>query len=360
MRKISMVIVLLMVAISSGQTDGPKDPVTPEWQFQEARQFDFWVGEWDVNLRRIQDDNSWVDWKKSKAHIYRILNGRAILELWEEQSDDLPQNTIIGYSLRYYDEQLKKWVLCLNWPGVNRSGSTSLTGAFRHNRGEFFGSRPLSDSTSIISRYTFSDITPKSLRWDDSFSKDDGKTWTNNWIMEFTRTEDLPRKLSGDFIHTFRKGERCTRNEFAALDKLVGEWKGTVKRKDNDWVEEKTTLNSYRSLGGCSVMAFLETTGGSNVYKEFMLHTFNTFANKYEIGSLNNVTSSTYLSYYGNLNNEKELVLYRLNQNNNTPAEIYSWVFADDDSLTIEKWAYDGGSKVKTLEAVVTRNSSEN
>ena len=49
---------------------------------QKQRQFDFWIGEWDVNLRVRQKDFTWKDQHKSVVHIYPILDGKAILELW--------------------------------------------------------------------------------------------------------------------------------------------------------------------------------------------------------------------------------------------------------------------------------------
>ena len=151
-------------------------------QTEKNRAFDFWIGEWDVNLRVYQQDSTWKDQHLSSARIYSLLDGNAILELWEEQ--DKP-NGIIGYSLRHFDKDENKWTIWLNWPGKNRSGTTSLKGNFRHGRGEFFSSRAIDDSTTLLSRYTFSDITHNSLRWDDAYSRDSGQTWTNNWSMEF-------------------------------------------------------------------------------------------------------------------------------------------------------------------------------
>lgn len=42
--------------------------ITDAWNFTEARQFDFRIGKWDVNLRRIQFDNTWND---SVLAVYR-------------------------------------------------------------------------------------------------------------------------------------------------------------------------------------------------------------------------------------------------------------------------------------------------
>jgi hypothetical protein len=49
----------------------------------EARQFDFWRGQWDVNLRIRQEDGSWPDKVAARARIYSVLAGKAVLELWD-------------------------------------------------------------------------------------------------------------------------------------------------------------------------------------------------------------------------------------------------------------------------------------
>ena len=61
----------------------------------ESRQFDFWVGAWDVNQRVQQEDLSWKDSIKAEARVYPILFGKAVLELWDSPN-------IKGYSLRYF------------------------------------------------------------------------------------------------------------------------------------------------------------------------------------------------------------------------------------------------------------------
>ena len=176
----------------------------------EKRQFDFWVGEWDVNLRQKQKDNSWKDSVKAKAKIYPILDGEAILELWDGGKDG-----IIGYSLRNYNQEKKRWDLWLNWPAKNRSGTSRLAGTFRHGRGEFFVKNVVG-RRERITRYTFSDISENSLRWDDAFSNDKGATWSSNWIMEFSRTSQKPRPIGDEKnLPTYFSGERCDSEEFA-------------------------------------------------------------------------------------------------------------------------------------------------
>jgi len=234
---------------------------------EKHTQFDFWVGNWAVNLRVRQSDNSWKDQHQAIAHIHSLMEGKVILELWEEQGRP---GGIMGYSLRYYDEDMGKWVLWLNWPGKNRSGSSSLTGNFRHGRGEFFAERSINDSTVSISRYTFSDITPRSLRWDDAYSLDGGKTWTHNWIMEFTRRADQPPPLSpGINNHTNGVQDRCTLDSFDWIKEIA-----SLKDRSST----STTARFYGILEGCGVLSIIED--GS--YEELAVLTYNTYAQVYE------------------------------------------------------------------------------
>ncbi len=240
----------------------------------EARQFDFWVGEWDVNLRTLQPDNSWKDTYKSVAHIFPILQGKAILELWDEAS-------IKGYSLRYYDTRRKEWVLWLNWPGNNRSGSSSLAGNFRHGRGDFYSRAQSADGSTRISRYSFNDITPVSLRWDDGFSEDGGKTWRGNWIMEWQRTGDVPSfDPSDDVAHTWVDGSRGSLPRFREYEVLAGQRAGTVEA---DGEMREVQLGGYRVLDGCAVLLFVgdgpDTIGG----EKFAQLTWNTGAKRFEL-----------------------------------------------------------------------------
>ncbi len=324
-------------------------------EMEKFREFDFWAGEWDVNLRQIQSDNSWKDWKQSHAKIYKILDGRAILELWEEKGDLSPANTIIGYSLRYYDNEQDKWILWLNWPGVNRSGSSGLTGTFRHGRGEFFSERPISDSTSLISRYTFSDITGNSLRWDDAFSKDGGKTWAANWIMEFSRTGQQKELPDGDSLHTFRKGERCQGDPFKKLEDFVGEWSGTATFNSEEKEVLPIQIKNYNSLGNCSVMSFMEVGfADEKKFKEFGLLTYNTYAGKYEDGRLSNNYNEVYRAYYGSFSEGNTLQLEKRDQDG-VVIESYQWTLDSSNDLTFEKWTHTADSRSKVLSAQLTR-----
>ncbi len=276
-------------------------PECPSWVMgrhgelpPEARQFDFWLGRWDVNLR-IRKDGEWPESSvRAETEVYSILDGKAVLELWDSEP-------IQGFSLRYFDTEQGKWMLWLNWPGKNRSGSSGLSGTFRHGRGDFFSEKPTQDGGTTISRYSFNDITPRSLRWDDAYSTDGGETWRHQWRMEFSRTArraELP--ADGGDGHTYGAGQWCDLPQFRRFEALAGRHTGTLRHLDGgEWTEAPARLTGYRVLEGCVVLAILESEVDGRPYGGFHQLTWNTYASVFEETSLDSRAGSPLGVFYG-------------------------------------------------------------
>ncbi len=247
---------------------------------EKQKQFDFWIGEWDVNLRVRQKDFSWKDSHKSVARIYSILDGKAVFELWSES-----EKGINGYSLRYYNPKKNKWDLWLNWASNNQSATNGMECEFRQKRAECFSTRKISPATNLISRYTFSDGHADSVRWDDAYSRDGGKTWSNNWIMEFSRkSKTAPAFDSTPKLLTHFNGNRCNTPQFTVIKQLVSNH------------ENNTKLKLYNILDGCIVVGFIN----HKKRKSFFTLTYNSFKKAYEFAYLDSKESSTLSLYYGN------------------------------------------------------------
>ncbi|GEM_PF-849645 len=324
MKRVSILSLLILLLSSSLlQAQFPNQLTLPK-----DREFDFWIGEWDVNLRIQQPDKQWKDQIKSKAKIYSVNDGRAILELWNDQR---PQG-IKGFSLRYYDFTREKWVLWLNWPGRNSSGLSSLSGEFRHGRGEFFAGQG-----DTLTRYSFSDISPYYLRWDDAFTKDGGKTWTHGWIMEFTRTRQTPDWPEGTKGHTYDQGGRCNLPGFDVFRSFTGDWEGEVKKRDgNSWKTGQARLNGFEVLNGCAVLNFMTETYGEESTKEFSIKSFNSYAQKLEDGRLGSGKNDLLRRYYGGLSENGIYTLTEFDERNEQEIlRKYEWDLSKEGEVSV-------------------------
>lgn len=251
-----------------GQGD---DPPGVAWSFAEARQFDFWIGEWSITNRFFRDGQGWVEDGRSVAKIYSILDGKAILEYWN--GDQVGGRDIRGFSLRYFDRDKDRWVLALNWPGQDSPSFGQLEGRFRHGRGEFRAEGTDANGNSSITRYSFSDIGPDSFRWDDGVSTDGGRTWRGSWIMEFSRTApEAEWPALGDPFHTFHGRTRCTQEGARQLDSSLGRWQGMLTAEDGSTTP--VTLEGREVLDGCAIMQLAWFGEGPEALEVFQLASY--------------------------------------------------------------------------------------
>ncbi len=191
----------------------------------KERQFDFWLGEWDVQNRHLTN-GQWQETGQARALIQSIAGGKAILEQWEGTA----RSPLHGFSVRTYDDELQKWVIVLNWHGGQPSAFSQMHGEFGEGRGEFF---PPGDGPHGV-RFTFSKPRPESCQWDQATRSAGQPDWTTNWIMSFTRAEEpttadasnLPIKQPPEAAAAFPTSRQ--------LDGLIGRWSGQAQRKTED------------------------------------------------------------------------------------------------------------------------------
>jgi hypothetical protein len=215
------------------------------------RQFDFWVGEWSVQNRHLQADGSWKDGDVTRARIVPVCGGRAVLEEW---AGPLHGNFMNGFSLRAYDPAREDWDLLLFWTPTGHGSFGQLRGTFRHGRGEFFA-----DGGQNLTRYSFSDALPDTVRWDQGTTKDGGQTWRTDWVMEFSRTR-AAAEVTQDvlFAEDWNAGTVSPNAQARTLDWLVGTWSGT--HTDLTTEEEREARLRCRLLNkDCLVLDLLET-----------------------------------------------------------------------------------------------------
>ena len=153
--------------------------------------FDFEIGTWKIHLSRLQDrmvgSKTWFEFDGTSV-TRKVWDGRANLEEFETDS---PTGHIEGLTLRVYNPQTHQW--SIYWanskdPALGQP-IQPMVGEFKNGRGEFYD-QELWKGRSVYVRFIWSDITPNSAHFEQSFSNDGGKTWEVNWITDQTRVND--------------------------------------------------------------------------------------------------------------------------------------------------------------------------
>lgn len=181
----AFVVLLPAPAVAQSESDQSRSSLQ---QRDGQHDFDFEFGEWKIRLSRLQrplsGSTTWVEYEGTSV-VRRVWNGRANLGELDVAG---PAGQIKGLSLRLYNPESRQWNI--SWAsGSNGTLGPPMVGEFKNGRGEFFN-QELLNGRAIYVRFVFSDITPRSFRFEQSFSDDGGKTWEVNWKATFTKVSD--------------------------------------------------------------------------------------------------------------------------------------------------------------------------
>ena len=139
---------------------------------------DFAIGTWKAHLSRLvhplTESTTWVTCDGTSV-VRNVWNGRANLE---EFKADGPAGHIEGLTLRLYDFQARQWNQL--W-ATSTDGTLGqpMIGDFNNVQGEFYD-QELLNGRAIFVRWVQSFIAPNRCHFEQSFSKDGGKTWELN------------------------------------------------------------------------------------------------------------------------------------------------------------------------------------
>jgi hypothetical protein len=149
-----------------------------------ARDFDFWMGRWNVHNRylrtRLAGSDDWDEFEATSV-ARPLLDGLGNEDEFRTDYD----GGFIGMSFRFYDPAKERWAIY--WADTRRSGllDPPVFGSFSGDTGVFEG-EDVHDGRLIRVRFVWSRVTTPTPRWEQAFSADGGATWEPNWIMEFT------------------------------------------------------------------------------------------------------------------------------------------------------------------------------
>jgi len=157
---------LMVPDVANGQATA-----TPRCSAAEHRQFDFWIGEWEV--RNPQGKVA------GTSRITSILDGCAIHEEWSGAGGSR------GESFNIFDRTTQRWhqtwvdnggLLAQFDGGLSSQGAMVLEGAGRTPKGE-----------PARSRMTFTPLPDGAVRQLWEFSTDQGATWTTSFDGTYRR-----------------------------------------------------------------------------------------------------------------------------------------------------------------------------
>ena len=147
--------------------------------------FDFLVGTWDgVQRRLLEPLAGCTEWDEfaTTTRSWPIFDGAGNVD-----EVIAPERGFSGLTVRLLNPATGQWAL--HWAS-SKDGELApppVVGEFTDGVGRFYCEQDW-DGRRIKVRYTWFDITPRSARWEQAFSVDQGESWEANWTAVFTRT----------------------------------------------------------------------------------------------------------------------------------------------------------------------------
>ena len=168
-RHANFIYVLLVVVLAAAGSAAAEQP--PSCDSQEYRQFDFWLGTWEVVTPEgdLAGNNT----------IQRILNGCALEENWRGAKGS------IGRSINMYFARDGQWHQ--TWVD-GAGGRLDLAGGLDDSgRMVLTGVMPGPEGGEILHEISWQDLGDETVKQHWRISKDDGKEWQDAFVGIYRR-----------------------------------------------------------------------------------------------------------------------------------------------------------------------------
>lgn len=177
-------IAVALLGLLQAQTNPSAAPPAFDCSGAEYRQFDFWIGEWDVVPNPASAPASpaaKAAREPARSVIQKTQGGCVILETWDDRQGGT------GQSFNIYDRVTRQWHQI--W--VSNTGSLHFyRGGLQDGRMVYLGEVPLGPTARVQGRRTvrlsFEAMGPDRVRqWYDSLNADG--TWSASYDFLYTR-----------------------------------------------------------------------------------------------------------------------------------------------------------------------------
>jgi len=156
----------------------------------EFRQFDFWIGDWDLVLRARKSPDS-EEWDEARAenHVRASLGGCVIEEHFRAEGPGTPW---AGHSVSTYVPGLGAWRQ--TWVD-DQGGYLAFQGRFENGSMILLGEPREKAGKTFQMRMVFSEITPQSLLWTWERGTPGGTEWRAVMTIRYTRKPTAGQSL---------------------------------------------------------------------------------------------------------------------------------------------------------------------
>jgi len=145
----------------------------------EARQFDFWLGEWDLSWPAEQAGGGAGETMTGTNRLTKLFGDCVI-----EENFSTSDGSYHGRSLSVFDSNAGRWRQ--TW--VDSQGAYLVFAGGMEGNEMVLSTPPVEDGAQVIvNRMVFSEITPESLYWRWQRSTDSGETWADRWTITYHR-----------------------------------------------------------------------------------------------------------------------------------------------------------------------------
>ncbi|MBL0355901.1 MAG: DUF1579 family protein [Chitinophagaceae bacterium] len=162
--------------LTKTKVDGIKSSTT-----SSQNDFDFLVGKWKVNNRRLKNDE-WVEFE-SELHMRKTIGGLGNVENYYATFDGKPFE---GQAVRLFNPTTKLWTVYWMDSTNATMDEHPVTGSFENNIGKLYANDTV-DGKPVVVLYQWDATNPEHPKWSQATSEDNGKTWSWNWEMILTK-----------------------------------------------------------------------------------------------------------------------------------------------------------------------------
>ena len=151
------------------------DADTSSCEATEARQLDFWVGEWDLTWEK----GPLFEAGEGTNVVRPVLGGCVMLE-----TSRYPESAYVGSSVSTSNAHTSRW----HQTWVDHDGGYLDFTVGPRDDGSFVLSRQFEhENETIIQRMIFHNVADDRLDWNWQRSSDGGETWETLWAIHYER-----------------------------------------------------------------------------------------------------------------------------------------------------------------------------